>query len=86
MRLAGTNKHKDPRSTNKVVIKLWIYLLLGIICIAFGAWGIHMENDQETLPAYVAWLGSAYGPTLRVTAALCFGVGVALVYRILRRP
>jgi hypothetical protein len=63
------------------VIERWICFLLGVVCIAFGIWGICMDPSQEALLAYVAWLGSAYGPTLRGTAILCLGVGVALVYR-----
>jgi hypothetical protein len=64
-----------------VVVEQWICFLLGIVCIAFGIWGISIAPSQELLPAYVAWLGSAYAPTLRGTAILCLGLGIALVYR-----
>jgi hypothetical protein len=64
-----------------VVIEQWICFLLGLVCIAFGIWGLRMEHSQEALAAYVAWLGSVYGPALRVVAVLCLGLGVALVYR-----
>ncbi len=64
-----------------VIIEQWICFLLGVVCIAFGIWGLRMGQSEEALAAYVAWLGSAYGPTLRVVAVLCLGMGVALVYR-----
>ncbi|MBB5341086.1 hypothetical protein [Tunturiibacter gelidoferens] len=64
-----------------VVIEQWICLVLGLVCMAFGIWGIYMKPEQDALSAYIAWLGSLYMPTLRVTALVCIGLGVALARR-----
>jgi hypothetical protein len=64
-----------------VVIEQWICLVLGLVCIAFGMWGICMKPQQDAFSAYIAWLGSLYIPTLRVTAVVCIGLGVMLTRR-----
>jgi hypothetical protein len=80
VRLKGGNKQNDSGLTKIAVIEQRICFLLGVVCIAFGILGICMERGHA-LPAYIAWLGSAYEPTLRGTAIVCLGLGVALVYR-----
>ena len=64
-----------------VVIEQWICLVLGLVCMAFGIWGICMKSEQDALSAYIAWLGSLYMPTLRVTAVVCIGLGIMLARR-----
>jgi hypothetical protein len=86
MRLKRGNEYKESGLTKIVVVEQWICFLLGVVCIAFGLWGICMDCSQEALRPYVAWLGSAYEPTLRRTAILCFGLGIALVYRAWTQP
>jgi len=55
-----------------VAIEQWFCFLLGIVCMASGVWGICMSYREDLL-------GSAVVPALRVTAAACLGMGVALV-------
>ena len=62
-----------------VALEQWFCFLLGIACIVFGAWGICMKPSEGILPARLTWLGSAYVPALRLTAAACLGMGLALV-------
>jgi hypothetical protein len=81
MSLKGPDRPKDPALARIAVIEQWICFVLGLVCVAFGIWGVRMEWSQKTLSAHVAWLGSAYGPTLRVAAVMCVGIGVALLYR-----
>ena len=64
-----------------VVIEQWICFVLGLVCMAFGIWGICMKPEQDALSAYVAWLGSLYVQMLRVTAVVCAGLGVILIRR-----
>ena len=64
-----------------IVVEQWICFVLGFVCMAFGIWGICMKPEQDALSAYIAWLGSLYIPTLRVTAVVCVGLGVMLVRR-----
>ena len=68
----------SAQSKTIVAIEQWICLVLGLVCMAFGIWGIYMKPEQGALSAYTAWLGSLYMPTLRVTAVACIGLGVAL--------
>jgi hypothetical protein len=74
-------EQKSAQPTTIVVIEQWICLVLGLVCMAFGMWGICMEPEQDALSAYIAWLGSLYMPTLRVTAIVCIGLGVMLARR-----
>ncbi len=64
-----------------VVIEQWICFVLGFVCIAFGIWGIYFKPEQNSLSPYIAWLGSLYMPTLRITAVVCIGFGVLLARR-----
>jgi hypothetical protein len=62
-----------------VALEQWFCFLLGIACMASGAWGICMRPSDGLIPAWLTSLGSAYVPALRVTAIACFGMGVALI-------
>jgi hypothetical protein len=77
----GRDKPKSAQSTTITVIGQWICFVLGLVCMAFGIWGICMKPEQYALSAYIAWLGSLYVPTLRVTAVVCVGLGVMLIRR-----
>jgi len=74
-------ERKDPRFGMIVAIEQWICLLLGVVCIASGAWGVFLKLSQNALPAYLAWLATAYVPTLRITAVACLVMGLVLVRR-----
>src|SRR6202042_3388011 len=75
---AGGGEQENAQSKTIVVIEQWICLVLGLVCMAFGIRGIYMKPEQDALSAHIAWLGSLYMPTLRVTAVACIGLGVAL--------
>lgn len=75
------NTQKSASLATIVVVEQWICFVLGFVCMAFGIWGICMKSGQPALSAYIAWLGSLYVPTLRVTAVVCLGLGVMLVRR-----
>jgi len=75
------DEQKGAQPTTIAAIEHWICLVLGFACIAFGIWGICMEPEQDALSAYIAWLGSLYMSTLRVTAVVCVGLGVILIRR-----
>jgi hypothetical protein len=77
----GEDERKNAQPTTIVVIEQWICLVLGLLCMAFGIWGICMKPEQDALSAYIAWLGSLYVPTLRITAVVCVGLGVMLIRR-----
>jgi hypothetical protein len=62
-----------------VTLEQWFCFLLGIACMASGAWGTCARPSQALLPTWLTWLGSAYVPTLRVIAIACLGSGAALV-------
>jgi hypothetical protein len=64
-----------------VAMQQWICFLLGLICISCGIVGIWIKRDEALGSADIAWLGSAYWPTLRLTAVICVALGVALVRR-----
>jgi hypothetical protein len=81
VRKKGRGKPKSTQPEMIVVVEQWICLVLGLACVGFGMWGICMKPEQDALSAHVAWLGSLYTPTLRVTAVVCIGLGVALVRR-----
>ncbi len=70
---------QSPQPTTIAVVEQWICFVLGLACMAFGMWGICMRPEQDVLSAYIAWLGSLYVPTLRVTAAACIGLGLMLI-------
>ena len=77
----GEDERKNAQPTTIVVIEQWICLVLGLLCMAFGIWGICMKPEQDALSAYIAWLGSLYVLTLRITAVVCVGLGVMLIRR-----
>jgi hypothetical protein len=81
VREKGGFERKSAQPTTIVVIEQWICFVLGLICMAFGMWGICMKPEQDALSAYIAWLGSLYVPMLRVTAVVCVGLGVMLIRR-----
>jgi hypothetical protein len=78
----GMKKNEqDSRFKLIVAIEQWICLVLGVVCIASGIWGIFLKISQGALPARLAWLGLAYVPTLRGTAVGCLVMGLVLVRR-----
>jgi hypothetical protein len=77
----GGNERKSAQPTTIVVIEQWICFVLGLVCMAFGMWGICMTPEPDALSVYIAWLGSFYVPTLRVTAFVCVGLGLTLIRR-----
>ena len=81
VREKGGGEQKSAQPKMIVVIEQWICLVLGLVCMAFGMWGICMKPEQDALSAYISWLGSLYIPTLRVTAVVCIGLGVMLARR-----
>jgi hypothetical protein len=70
-----------PISPNIVVAEQWLCLLLGLICVVCGGWGICMKYSDGPSSGYVPVLGSAYGPVLRLTALACLAFGALLVHR-----
>jgi hypothetical protein len=81
VREKGRGEQESAQPKMIVVIEQWICLVLGLVCMAFGMWGICMKPEQDAPSAYIAWLGSLYMPTLRVTAVVCIGLGVMLARR-----
>ena len=81
VRKKGRDEQESAQPKMIVVIEQWICLALGVVCMAFGMWGISMKPEQDALSTYIAWLGSLYMPTLRVTAVVCIGLGVMLARR-----
>ena len=72
---------KNPRFGLIIAIEQWICLVLGVVCIASGTWGVFLNLSQNALPADLAWLATAYVPTLRITAVACLVMGLVLVRR-----
>ena len=70
---------KEFTPSMAAVIGQWICFVLGGVCIVCGACGIFAKHIEGPPSASVAWLGSAYMPTLRVTALLCLFMGLLLV-------
>jgi hypothetical protein len=81
IRKKGRGEQENAQPKMVVVIEQWICLVLGLVCMVFGMWGIFMKPDQDAVSEYIAWLGSLYMPTLRVTAVVCIGLGVVLARR-----
>ncbi len=81
IRKKGGDEQKSAQPTTIAAIEQWICLVLGFTCVAFGMWGICMKPGQDALSEHIAWLGSLYMPTLRVTAVVCVGWGVMLMRR-----
>jgi hypothetical protein len=74
-------EQKDSRFKLIVAIEQWICLVLGVVCIVSGVWGTFLKVSQNVSFTYLAWLGSAYVQTLRVTAVGCLVMGLVLVRR-----
>ena len=85
-RSKGADKQNKVPLATIVAIEQWVCFVLGFVCMAFGFWGICMKPGQGAFSAYVAWLGSLYMPTLRVTAVVCLGLGAMLVRRGWAQP
>jgi hypothetical protein len=64
-----------------VAIEQWICLVLGVVCVASGIWGVLLKISQSSLPAYLVWLAPEYALTLRITAVACLVMGLVLVRR-----
>ncbi|MBB5318438.1 hypothetical protein HDF09_003135 [Edaphobacter lichenicola] len=75
----GTERQGVPPA--RIVVEQWICFVLGFLCMAFGIWGLCIQAVQSALSSYMAWLGSLYLPTLRVTAMACVGFGLTLIRR-----
>jgi hypothetical protein len=75
------HEQKSAQPTTIAVLEQWICFVLGLVCMAFGMYGIYMKPEQDALSAHIAWLGSLYAPALRVTAVVCVGLGVMLIRR-----
>jgi hypothetical protein len=75
-----------PTNSSIVALEQWLCFLLGLVCMVCGGWGICMKYSQGLSSGYVPWLGSAYGPALRLTALACLAFGAVLVRRGLAKP
>jgi len=82
-KIDGVTNRTIPRI---VVAEQWLCFLLGLICLICGVCGLFMKYNQDSLFAYLRWLGPAYGPTLRFIALACFVLGAVLVRLGLARP
>ena len=76
-----TKERKEYRFGLIVAIEQWICLMLGVVCIASGTWGAFLKLGRNVLSTYLAWLATAYVPTLRITAVACLVMGLVLVRR-----
>jgi hypothetical protein len=81
MKKSRKEARRDSRFWLIVAIEQWICLVLGVVCIASGTWGVFLKLSQDALPAYLAWLATVYVPTLRITAVACLVMGIVLVRR-----
>jgi hypothetical protein len=75
-----------PTNQSIAALEQWLCLLLGVSCMVCGVWGICMKSSQGLSSGYAQWLGSAYGPALRLTALACLAFGAVLVGLGLARP
>ena len=73
------NGPKDLTPSLTAVIERWICFVLGLVCIACGAFAMFANHTEKPLSASTTWLGSAYMPALRITALLCVVMGSLLV-------
>jgi hypothetical protein len=89
-RLAGSSEREGaattPTNPSIAALEQWLCLLLGVSCMVCGVWGICMKYSQGLSSGYVPWLGSAYGPALRLTALACLAFGAVLVRLGLASP
>jgi hypothetical protein len=68
---AARDEPKDFAPSRAALIGQWICFVLGVVCIACGAFGVFANHIEGPSSAFIAWLGSAYIPALRLTALLC---------------
>jgi hypothetical protein len=68
-----------PANPSIAALEQWLCLLLGVSCMLCGVWGICMKYSRGLSFGYIQWLGSAYGPALRLTALACLAFGAVLV-------
>jgi hypothetical protein len=89
-RRTSQNTKRDDGATltipRIVVAEQWLCFLLGLICLICGVCGLFMKYNQDSLFAFLPWLGPAYGPTLRFIAVACLVLGAVLVRLGLARP
>jgi hypothetical protein len=83
---AKGDEKMTSRNPNIIVAEQWLCLLLGLVCMVNGIVGMCMKYGQGPSSAYIPWLGSAFGPILRLTAISCFALGAVLVRLGLARP
>jgi hypothetical protein len=76
----------SPTDPSIAALEQWLCLLLGVGCMVCGVWGICMKYSRGLSSGYAQWLGSAYGPALRLTALACLAFGAVLVRLGLARP
>jgi hypothetical protein len=81
--IEGLTTHTNPTI---VAVEQGLCLLLSLVCMACGAWGIWMKYDQKLPPNFIPWLGSMYSSALRGTAVACVVLGAVFVRRGLARP
>jgi hypothetical protein len=74
-------ERKDSRFELIVAIEQWICLVLGVVCITSGIWGVFLKISKNALPEHLGWLAMAYVATLRITAVACLVMGLVLVRR-----
>jgi hypothetical protein len=90
VRPAGNSERDEEASTPTnptiVAVEQWLCLLLGFTCMGCGGWGICVKYSLDLSSGYISWLGSAYGPTSRLTAVACLVLGSVLVRLGLARP
>jgi hypothetical protein len=75
-----------PTNPSIVAAEQYLCLLLGLICVACGGWGVCMKYSLDLSSGYISWLGSTYGPALRLTAVACLVLGAVLVRLAFARP
>jgi hypothetical protein len=72
---------KDFTPSRAAVIGQWICFVLGVVCVACGAFGVFANQIQGPSSAFVAWLGPAHLPAQRIAALLCLFMGVLSMRR-----
>jgi hypothetical protein len=83
---AKGDEKMTSRNPNVIVVEQWLCLLLGLVCMVCGILGMCLKYSQVPSSPYIPWLGSAFGPILRLTAISCFALGAVLVRLGLARP
>jgi hypothetical protein len=82
---AGSSHQEEGATSNVAVVKMWFCFVFGVVCVSCGIMGIWASHSEGISSIYFAWLGSAYVPVLRATAAACLILGAILVRRGWRR-